>query len=123
MQEEFFHTFNALIERGSQIIISSDRPPSDLDRIQERIRSRMSGGLVIDIQPPDLDLRIRILKSKFEEIKVNFNENYDLSDEVIKFLASEVTSSIREMVGALNRVLAFVKLIQNLQIFMNVKKF
>ena len=110
MQEEFFHTFNALIERGSQIIISSDRPPSDLDRIQERIRSRMSGGLVIDIQPPDLDLRIKILKSKFEEIKINFKENYDLSDEVIKFLASEVKSNIREMVGALNRVLAFTKI-------------
>ena len=110
MQEEFFHTFNALIERGSQIIISSDRPPSDLDRIQERIRSRMSGGLVIDIQPPDLDLRIKILKSKFEEIKINFKENYDLSDEVFKFLASEITSSIREMVGALNRVLVFSKI-------------
>ena len=110
MQEEFFHTFNALIERGSQIVISSDRPPSDLDRIQERIRSRMSGGLVIDIQPPDLDLRIKILKKKFEEIKMNFKENYDLSDEVLKFLASEVTSSIREMVGALNRVLAFSKI-------------
>jgi len=110
MQEEFFHTFNALIERGSQVVISSDRPPSNLDRIQERIRSRMSGGLVIDIQPPDLDLRIKILKSKFEEIKLNFKENYDLSDEVFKFLASEVTSSIREMVGALNRVLAFSKI-------------
>ena len=110
MQEEFFHTFNALIENGSQIVISSDRPPSDLDRIQERIRSRMSGGLVIDIQPPDLDLRIRILKSKFEEIKVNFKENYDLSEEVIKFLASEVSSNIREMVGALNRILAFSKI-------------
>ena len=110
MQEEFFHTFNALIERGSQIVISSDRPPSDLDRIQERIRSRMSGGLVIDIQQPDLDLRIKILKKKFEEIKMNFKENYDLSDEVLKFLASEVTSSIREMVGALNRVLAFSKI-------------
>ena len=110
MQEEFFHTFNALIEKGSQVVISSDRPPSNLDKIQERIRSRMSGGLVIDIQPPDLDLRIRILKSKFEEIKTNFNENYDLSEEVFKFLASEVTSSIREMVGALNRILAFSKI-------------
>ncbi len=110
MQEEFFHTFNALIEKGSQIVISSDRPPSNLDRIQERIRSRMSGGLVIDIQPPDLELRIKILKSKFQEIKVNFRENYDLSDEVFKFLATEVTSSIREMVGALNRILAFSKI-------------
>jgi len=110
MQEEFFHTFNALIERGSQIVISSDRPPSSLDKIQERIRSRMSGGLVIDIQQPDLDLRIRILKSKFEEIKVNFKENYDLDEEVFKFLASEITSNIREMVGALNRILAFSKI-------------
>jgi len=110
MQEEFFHTFNALIERGSQVVISSDRPPSNLDRIQERIRSRMSGGLVIDIQPPDLDLRIKILKSKFEEIKINFKENYDLSEEVFKFLASEITSSIREMVGGLNRILAFSKI-------------
>ena len=110
MQEEFFHTFDALIENGSQIVISSDRPPSDLDRIQERIKSRMSGGLVIDIQPPDLNLRIKILKSKFEEIKINFKENYNLSDEVFKFLATEITSNIREMIGALNRVLAFSKI-------------
>ena len=110
MQEEFFHTFNALIEKGAQIVISSDKPPSELDKIQERIRSRMSGGLVIDIQPPDLDLRIKILKSKFEEIKINFKESYELSDEVFKFLATEVKSSVREMVGALNRILAFSKI-------------
>ena len=110
MQEEFFHTFNALIERGSQIIISSSKPPADLDKLQERIKSRMSGGLVIDIQPPEFDLKIKILKKKFEEIKLNFKENYDLGDEVFEFLASEVTSSIRELVGALNRVLAFSKI-------------
>jgi len=110
MQEEFFHTFNALIEKGSQIVISSDRPPSDLDKVQEKIKSRMSGGLVIDIQPPDLNLRIKILKSKFEEIKINFKENYNLNDEVFEFLAAEVTTNIREMVGALNRVLAFSKI-------------
>ena len=110
MQEEFFHTFNSLIERGSQIVISSDRPPSNLDRIQERIKSRLSGGLVIDIQPPDLNLKTKILKSKYEEIKRNFNEGYDLSEEVFNFLASEITSSIREMVGALNRILAFSKI-------------
>ena len=110
MQEEFFHTFNALIEKGSQIIISADKSPSNLDRVQERIKSRLSGGLVIDIQPPDLNLRIKILKSKYEEIQKNFSENYELSEEVIKFLASEVTSSIREMVGALNRILAYTKI-------------
>ena len=109
MQEEFFHTFNSLIERGSQIVISSDRSPSNLDRIQERIKSRLSGGLVIDIQPPDLNLRVKILKSKCNEIKKNFGESYELSDEVLNFLASEITSSIREMVGALNRILAFTK--------------
>ena len=110
MQEEFFHTFNALIERGSQIVVASDRSPSNLDRVQGRIKSRLSGGLVIDIQPPDLNLRIKILKSKFEDIIKNFNANYNLNDEVFKFLATEITSSIREMVGALNRVLAFSKI-------------
>tara|TARA_Y100000590_G_scaffold462048_1_gene625177 strand:- start:349 stop:1740 length:1392 start_codon:yes stop_codon:yes gene_type:complete len=110
MQEEFFHTFNALMDRGSQIVISSDRAPVNLDRIQERIKSRLSGGLVIDIQPPDLNLRIKILKSKLEEIKKNFSENYVLDDEVINFLASEITSSVREMLGALNRILAFTKI-------------
>ena len=109
MQEEFFHTFNALVEKGSQIVISSDRPPSNHDKIQQRIKSRLAGGLVIDIQPPDLNLRIKILKHKFEEIRNSFYEGYELSDEVLRFLASEVTSSIREMVGALNRVLAFSK--------------
>ena len=110
MQEEFFHTFNALIERNAQIVISSDRSPSNLDRIQERIKSRLSGGLVIDIQPPDLNLRIKILKSKLQEIKTNFRENCEINEEVLHFLASEITSSIREMVGALNRIIAFTKI-------------
>ena len=109
-QEEFFHTFNALMEKDSQIVVSSDRPPSNLDRIQPRIRSRLAGGLVIDIQPPDLELRIKILKSKLTEIQKNFKEEYNLNEEVLHYLASEVTSSIREMVGALNRVLAFSKI-------------
>ena len=110
MQEEFFHTFNALMERDSQIVVSSDKSPSNLDKIQERIKSRLSGGVVIDIQPPDLNLKIKILKSKLNEIKRNFAENYDLSDEILHFLASEIKTSIREIVGALNRVLAFTKI-------------
>ena len=110
MQEEFFHTFNALIERGSQVVISSSKAPADLDKIQERIRSRLAGGLVIDIQPPDTQLKIKILKNKFEEIKLNFKEDYELKEEVFEFLATEITSCIRELVGALNRVLAFCKI-------------
>jgi len=108
-QEEFFHTFNSLIEKGSQIVISSDRPPSNLDRVQERIKSRLTGGLVIDIQPPDLKLRVKILKSKIAEVEKNFNEKYDLSNEVLNFLASETSASIREMIGGLNGILAFSK--------------
>ena len=96
IQEEFFHTFDSLIERGSQIVISSDRSPSSLDRIQERIKSRLSGGLVIDIQQPDLDLKIKILKNKLQEIEKNFNEKYEISEEVFRFVATEITSSIRE---------------------------
>ena len=110
MQEEFFHTFNALMDKGSQIVISSDRSPSNLERIQERIKSRMGGGLVIDIQPPDLALKVKILKSKLQQIKKNFIDTPDLNEEILKFLASEVSSSIREMLGALNRILAFNKI-------------
>ena len=68
MQEEFFHTFNALLEKGSQIILSADRPPNKLSRIQERIKSRFSGGLVVDIQKPDYDLRKKIVEKKIEEL-------------------------------------------------------
>ena len=68
MQEEFFHTFNALFDKGSQIIVSADRPPNKLSRIQDRIKSRFSGGLVVDIQNPDYELRSKIIKSKTEEL-------------------------------------------------------
>ena len=110
MQEEFFHTFNSLMEKGSQIIISSDRAPVNLDRIQERIKSRLGGGLVIDIQPPDLSLKVKILKSKYNAIKRNFTDTSELNDDIFTYLASETSSSIREMVGALNRILAFNKM-------------
>jgi len=113
IQEEFFHTFNALMDKGSQIVISSDRSPSNLDRIQDRIKSRFSGGLVVDIQAPNAELRKKILKQKFNEIKETFGENITINDEVLNYLALEFCSSLREMIGALNRILAFVRLNNN----------
>ena len=110
MQEEFFHTFNALLDKGSQIIISGDRPPNKLTRIQERIKSRFAGGLVIDIQPPDFDLRLKIIKSKTEELK-NYNSNQlNITEEIQFFLSKEIKNSIRELVGALNRIVSFSRI-------------
>jgi len=107
LQEEFFHTFNSLMDKGSQIIISADRSPMKLDRIQERIKSRLAGGLVVDIDVPDLDLKVKIIKKKIEEIQSQFKENINLSDEVINYIASESKTNIRELIGVLNRVVAF----------------
>ena len=107
LQEEFFHTFNSLMDKGSQIIISADRAPMKLDRIQDRIKSRLSGGLVVDIESPDLELKIKIIKKKIEEIQSQFKENINLSDEVISFIASENKTNIRELIGVLNRIIAF----------------
>ncbi len=107
LQEEFFHTFNSLMDKGSQIIISSDRSPMKLDKVQDRIKSRLSGGLVVDIESPDLELKIKIIKKKIEEIQNQFKENINLSDEVINFIASETKTNVRELIGVLNRVIAF----------------
>ncbi len=107
LQEEFFHTFNSLMDKGSQIIISSDRSPMKLERIQERIKSRLAGGLVVDIDPPDLELKIKIIKKKLEDIQNQFQENINLSDDVINFIALESKTNIRELIGVLNRVVAF----------------
>ncbi|MBD1160938.1 chromosomal replication initiator protein DnaA [Pelagibacterales bacterium SAG-MED15] len=110
MQEEFFHTFNALLDKGSQIIISADRPPNKLNRIQERIKSRFSGGLVIDIQQPDYDLRYKIIKLKTDELKKYYADQINISDEIQKFISLEVKNSIRELVGALNRIVSFSRI-------------
>ena len=107
LQEEFFHTFNGLMDKGSQIIISSDRSPMKLDRVQERIKSRLAGGLVVDIEAPDLELKIKIIKKKLEEIQNQFKENINLNDEVISYIASESKTNIRELIGVMNRVIAF----------------
>ena len=110
LQEEFFHTFNSLIEKSSQIIISSDRSPTKLDRVQERIKSRLSGGLIVDIDTPDLDLKSKIIKNKLNDISNQFKENYNISEEVINFLAGQSKTNIRELLGILNRVIAFSKI-------------
>ena len=107
LQEEFFHTFNSLMDKGSQIIISSDRAPMKLDRIQDRIKSRLAGGLVVDIESPDLDLKKNIIKRKIEDIQNQFKENINISDEVIDYVAAECKTNIRELIGVLNRVIAF----------------
>ena len=101
MQEEFFHTFNALLDKGSQIIVSADRAPMKLDRVQDRIKSRFAGGLVVDIDIPDLNLKVNIIKKKLEEIQNQFKENCNIGEDVINFIANESKTNIRELEGAI----------------------
>ena len=110
MQEEFFHTFNALLDKGSQVIITADRAPNKLSRIQERIKSRFSGGLVVDIQKPDYELRSKIVKQKTEELNIFYSNQISISEEIKKFISSEITTSIRELVGAINRIVSFSRI-------------
>jgi len=114
MQEEFFHTFNALIDKDSQVIVSADRAPNKLSRIQERIKSRFSGGLVIDIQISDYELRYKIVKAKLDELKLSQSISLNISEEIQKFLSSEIRTSIRELVGALNRIISFSRIYNKL---------
>ena len=100
-QEEFFHTFNTLHGQDKQIILSSDRPPKSLVTLDERLRSRFEWGLIVDIQPPDLETRLAILRSKAERA------GRQISDEILESIARRVQSNIRELEGALNRILAF----------------
>ena len=145
MQEEFFHTFNALLEKGSQIVISADRAPNKLARIQDRIKSRLAGGLVVDIDFPDLDLKVKIIKQqqqierkkiksrfagglvvdiqkpdyelrkkiveqKTKELNNFYSNQINISEEIQKFISTEITTSIRELVGAINRVVSFSRI-------------
>ncbi len=110
MQEEFFHTFNALLEKGSQIIVSADRAPNKLPRIQERIKSRFSGGLVVDIQKPDYDLRNKIVEQKIDELNKLYPDQIKISKEIKDYICNEITASIRELVGAINRIVSFSRI-------------
>jgi len=103
-QEEFFHTFNTLYNSNKQIVISSDRPPKQLTTLEDRLRSRFEWGLITDIQPPELETRIAILRKKAAQDKLN------ASDEVLEFIASKISSNIRELEGALIRITAFASL-------------
>ena len=114
MQEEFFHTFNALLDKRSQIIVSADRAPNKLLRIQERIKSRFAGGLVVDIQNPDYELRYKIIKEKSDELKYLNSESLNINEETLKFISTEIKTSIRELVGALNRIASFSKIYNKL---------
>ncbi|WP_169566646.1 chromosomal replication initiator protein DnaA [Sneathiella limimaris] len=104
-QEEFFHTFNALVDQNHQIIISGDRSPTDLEGMEERMRSRLGWGLVADIHPTDYELRLGILQSKVEQ------GNISIDPHILEFLAHKITSNVRELEGALNRVLAYSELV------------
>ena len=110
MQEEFFHTFNALLDKGSQIIISADRAPNKLMRIQERIKSRFSGGLVVDIQKPDLELRKKIVQKKTEELNNLYSDQLQVSKDIQDFISNEISGSVRELVGAVNRIVSFSRI-------------
>ena len=103
-QEELFHTFNALYERGKQIIFSSDRPPKAIPALEERLRSRFEGGMIADVGVPDFETRLAILKTKARELGVS------PSEETLGYVASHIQRNVRELEGALNRILAFQRL-------------
>jgi chromosomal replication initiator protein len=109
-QEEFFHTFNALVDQNKQIIISGDRAPGEMDGIEDRIKSRLQSGLVVDLHPTNYELRLGILQSKVEQFRSQFN-NIGIADGVLEFLAQRISTNVRVLEGALMRLFAFGELV------------
>ena len=114
-QEEFFHTFNALYEEGKQIILTSDRPPKDIKTLEDRLKTRFEWGLIADIQPPDLELRIAIFKNKISQAGIT------ISDEIITYLAENLRSHIRQIEGAVKKLVA-IKFLSGSDITMDIAK-
>ena len=104
LQEEFFHTYNDLKGASKQIVLTSDRPPKSIETLEDRLRSRFLSGLITEIDPPDLETRLAILRSKSE------SEHHEVPDDVLEFIATHVKNNIRELEGALTRISAFAKL-------------
>ncbi|MCX6721009.1 MAG: chromosomal replication initiator protein DnaA [Candidatus Staskawiczbacteria bacterium] len=109
-QEEFFHVFNSLYEKNKQIVLSSDRPPNAIAELEERLRSRFEGGMIADVSLPDYETRLVILKTKLQE------KNMDLSEEILDYIATNVKKNIRELEGALNKLLVYNKINQTLDL-------
>ncbi len=105
-QEEFFHTFNTLYQAGKQIILSSDRPPKELYTLEDRLRTRFESGLIVDIKPPDFETRIAILKKKADQVQV------EIDDEIYRYVANKITSNIRELEGAIKKIVSYHNLIR-----------
>ena len=109
-QEEFFHTFNALIDQNKQVIISGDRAPVDMEQLEDRIKSRLQWGLVVDVHPTDYELRLGILQSK-QESQARYNSTVEVSSGVLEFMAQRISSNVRVLEGALTRLYAFGSLV------------
>jgi chromosomal replication initiator protein len=109
-QEEFFHTFNALIDQNRQIVLSADRAPGDIKDLEDRIKSRLQSGLTVDLHPTDYELRLAILQSKLEQ-NIAAHGPVPIDREVLEFLARRITASVRELEGAINRLCALSSLV------------
>jgi chromosomal replication initiator protein len=109
-QDEFFHTFNALIDQKKQIVISADRAPGEINGLEERIRSRLQCGLVVDLHPTDYELRLGILQDKVQNYRLQYTD-LDIANGVLEFLAHKITTNVRVLEGALTRLFAFSSLV------------